>query len=74
MDSLDRINGNCNTLDNSFGRICIPSKTKYINLNSFNWINNWKKRSNRINGAKTVTKHNSSDCKCTLDDTKCNSN
>ena len=36
MDSLDRINGNCNTLDNSFGRICIPSKTKYINLNSFN--------------------------------------
>ena len=36
--SLDRCNKNCNSLDNPFGRICVPNKTANINLNMLNMI------------------------------------
>ena len=57
--SLDRCNGSCNTLDDSFRRIYVP------NLNAFNMIT-------RINESKTLTKHFSYYCNCKFDGRKCN--
>ena len=48
-------------------KVCVPSKTKGINVNVFNIIT-------RINEAKTLLKHVSYDCKCQLNSTTCNSN
>ena len=47
---LDRCNGNCNTLQDPSGRICVPNKTENMNLNVFNMIT-------RINVTKTLVKH-----------------
>ena len=38
MVNLDRCNESCNTLDDPSGRIFVPNKTKYGNLNFFNMI------------------------------------
>ena len=38
MASLDKCNGSCNTLDDPSCRICVPNKTKHVNLNVFNKI------------------------------------
>ena len=35
MFSLDRCNGSCDTLDDLPSTICVPSKTKDVNLNVF---------------------------------------
>lgn len=49
MVSLDRLNGSCNTLDNSSGRICDPNKMEDIKLkciqfdNKNKWIENTNK-------------------------------
>ena len=36
MFTLDRSNGNCNTLDDPSGKICVLNKTEGVNLNVFN--------------------------------------
>ena len=56
MVSWDRRTGSCNTLDDLFGKICVPNKTQNINLNVFSLVT-------RINEVKTLTKHISYDCK-----------
>ena len=38
MVTLGRCIGNCNTLDNPFGSICVPNKTENVNINAFNMI------------------------------------
>ena len=47
-------------------KVCIPNKTEDLNLRVFNMITG-------INESKTLTKA-SCECKCKLDETKCNSN
>ena len=64
---LDRCVGSCNTLNDLFSKVCIPSKTEDLNLSIFNMITG-------INESKTLTKHTSCECKCKFDGTKCNSN
>ena len=32
MISLDKCNGSCKTLDDPFNKICIPNKTKDVNV------------------------------------------
>ena len=36
MVCLDKCNGSSNTLDDLFGRLCVPNKTKDINIKVFN--------------------------------------
>ena len=36
--NLDRSDRSCNPFDDSSGRICIPDKTEYVNLNISNMI------------------------------------
>ena len=36
INFLDKFNGNCNTLDKTSGRICVPNKTKDVNLSVSN--------------------------------------
>ena len=62
--------GSCNTLNDLSNKVCIPNKTKYLNLSVFNMITCFQ----GINKSKTLTKHISFECKCKLDQTKCNSN
>ena len=64
---LDRCYVSCNTIDDTFGRIYPPNRTKDVNLSVFNRIT-------RINESKTLTKHISCKYKCEFDDRKCNSN
>ena len=40
MISLDKCNASCNTADDLCTKICIPSKTKDINVKTFNMITN----------------------------------
>ena len=47
MVSLDKCNGSCNVLST---KICVPKKTKDINVKVFNMITN-------KNEVKTMTKH-----------------
>ena len=64
MISLDKCNESSNVLS---PKICVPKKTKYINVKLFNMITN-------KNEDKAMTKHISCDFKCKLNSTTCNSN
>ena len=50
MISLDKCNKSCDAVDNLFTKICVPSKTKDINVKVFDMIT-------RISEAKTMVKH-----------------
>ena len=52
---LDRCIGSCNALNDLSNKLCIPNKTKDLNLSMLNMIT-------VINGSKTLTRHIS--CKC----------
>ena len=67
MSNLDKCSGSCNSVYDLSMRICVPSKTKYINVKVFNVITN-------KNEAKTLVKHISCDCKCKFNSATCNSN
>ena len=67
MMSLDKCSESCNFADDLSTKICIPSKTKDVNVKVFNMITN-------RNEAKTMVKHISCDCKCNFNNTTCNSN
>ena len=63
MISLNKYAGSCNVL---FPKICVPKKTKDINMKVFNIITN-------KNEVKAIAEHISRDCKCKLNNTTCNS-
>ena len=67
MVSLGKCSGSCNSSNDLSIKICIPSKTKDINVKAFNMISN-------KNEAKALVKHISSDCKCKFNSKTCNSN
>ena len=62
---LDRYVGSCNTLDDLSNKVCVPNKTKDLNLNMFNIVT-------EIDDSKTLTNHVSWECKCKFDGRKCN--
>ena len=37
---LDRCAGSCNTLNDLSNKVCVPTKSEYLNLSMFNIINN----------------------------------
>ena len=47
---MNSCNGSCNTMEDPFGRICIPNKIEDMNLKVFNIIKG-------INESKTPIKH-----------------
>ena len=51
MITLDKGNGSCNLVDDSFTKICVSNKTRDINDKVFNMIT-------RTNEFKTLVKHN----------------
>ena len=64
---LDRCARSCNTLKVLSNKLCVPDKTKDLNLCVFNMITG-------INESKTLAKHISCKYKCKFDGRKCNSN
>ena len=64
---LDKCVGSCNSLNDLFNKVCVPNKTKDLNLSVSNMIT-------EINKSKTLTKHKSSECKCKFDGRKRNWN
>ena len=64
---LDRCAGSCNTITDLSNTVCVPNKTKDLNLSIFNLITG-------INELKTLAKHILWKYNCKLDGTKCNSN
>ena len=67
MISLDKFNGSCNAADDQSTKICVPSKTKVVNVNVFDMIT-------RIYVTKLLVKHILCDCKCKFNSTTCNLN
>ena len=68
MISLNKSSGSCNNVfDDLSAKVCVPSKTKGVNVKIFDMIT-------RINEAKTLVKHVLSDYKYKFDCTACNSN
>ena len=65
--SLDRCDGNGNTVKDLFGGICVSNKIEDVNLKECSMIKG-------INRSKTVVEHISCECSCEFDGTKCNSN
>ena len=57
--NLDRYMGSCNTLNDLFNRVCLPSKSDDLNLSPFNMIT-------EINESKILTRHKSCKCKCKM--------
>ena len=66
MISLDKCSGSYNAANVLSPKICVPKKTKDINVKVFNVITN-------KNEAKTMAKHISCDCKYIFNSTTCNS-
>ena len=66
MISLDIWNESCNVADDLYTNICIPSKTKDVNVKACNLVT-------RINEAKTLVKHISYDFECKFNSATCNS-
>ena len=62
---LDRCVGSCNTLNDLSNKVCVPNKTEDLNLSVFNMTAGKNK-------TKTLTKHNSCECKCKFDERKFN--
>lgn len=65
--SLNKCNGGCNVIDNLSTKICVPSKTKDINVKVFSMIA-------RVHEFITLIKHISHNCKCKFNSTPCNLN
>ena len=59
MNSLDKCNESCNAVTDLSTKICVPSKTKDINVKVFTITTT-------TYNAKTLVKHISCDWKCTL--------
>ena len=67
MIILDKCNGSYNAIDDLFTKICVPSKTKDLNIKILDMIT-------RICKSKTLIKHISCDCTCKFSSIKCSSN
>ena len=67
MISLDKCNGSCNVVDGLSTKMCVPIKTKDINVKVFYMII-------RINEVKTLVKYIQCNCKCKFDITTHESN
>ena len=64
MSILDRCDGSCNTVEDPFGRICVPNKMKVVTLKVFQMITG-------VNKSKTLMKHISCDCECKFNGRRC---
>ena len=65
MVKLDIFVGNCNTLNDSSDKVCVPNKGEDLNVSVFNMIT-------EMNELQTLTKHISYQCKCKFDGRKHN--
>ena len=66
MISLNKCIGSCNSVDDLSTKICVPSKTKDVNVQVFNMITN-------RNEAETMVKYIPCDWICKFNSTTCNS-
>ena len=64
--SVNKCGGSCNTIEDPFGRICVPNKIEDVNLTAFNMFQD-------TNESKTLAKHISCDARCEFDGKKWNS-
>ena len=64
--SLGRCNKSCNTVEDPFGRIYVPSKIEDLNLKVFNILKG-------MNESKSFLKQISCKCSCELERRKCDS-
>ena len=63
---MNKCNWSCNTVEDPFGRVCIPNRLEYVNLKVFDMIKG-------INDLKALSKHISYECRCEFDGRKYNS-
>ena len=57
---LDRCVGSCNALNDLSNKVCVPNGVEDLNLSLFNMITG-------IIESKTLTRHESCECKCRFD-------
>ena len=61
--SLDNCDGSCHTVEDQFGRTCVPNKKEHENLKGSNMIKRINKKSLKF----------ICECRCEFDGRKCNS-
>ena len=62
---MSKYNRSCNTVEDPFGRICVPNKMEDLDLKVFHMIKG-------INESRTLEKHILCECRCEFDGRKCN--
>ena len=65
--SLHKCDGSYNTVEDPFGRICVPNKIEDVNLKMFIMIKG-------IHESQTLIKHILCECRCEFDGRQCNLN
>ena len=60
-----KCNGNCNNINNSYAKICVPDVIKDLNVKVFNLMS-------RTNETRHIEWHETCKCKCRLDVIVCN--
>ena len=60
-----KCSGSCNSINNPFGKLCVPDVVKNLNIKVFNLIS-------RTNETRHIEWHEACKCKCRLDASVCN--
>ena len=63
--TINRCNGNCNNINDPYGRICVPDTVKYLNVKAFNLMS-------KINETRSIKWHETCKCICRLNKIICN--
>ena len=64
--SVNKCDGSCSTIDDWFGRVCVPNKAKNMNIRVLNLMSG-------VNERRFLVHHESCKCKCRLNKSSCNS-
>ena len=64
--SVDQFGGNCNTIDDTYARICVPNKVKDNSVKVFDLMS-------EVNETEILLQHESCECTCRLNESGWNS-
>ena len=62
--NINECSGNCNNINNSYAKICVPDVMKDLNVKVFNLMS-------RTNETRFIKSHEKCKCKCRLDTIVC---
>ena len=64
--NVNKFDGSYNTVDDPYAQVCVPDKLKNMNVKVFNLMLS-------VNETRFLVQHDFCECKCTLNESVCNS-